>query len=176
MAEDHGPDFINWMLDADCEVAPHGYWHDLDRAFDHDKIYAGQYGIDANTEQIKRGVDAIEKISPGSVNGIRIPYGHFNEFTYQVVEQLGLKWASNIGIDDFIVPGQGFGPMPFKMRLGDCKYDVVEIPLDSQTYDWSIWVADERTNKALSPARWHPKIPGKYPCGRKPLGWRMLCI
>ena len=32
------------------------------------------------------------------------------------------------------------------MKLGDREYDVVEIPLDTQSYDWSIWVADEKEN------------------------------
>ena len=149
MVDECGSDFVKWMLDAGCEVASHGYWHDLNRVFDGDKIYAGQYGVDVNTEQIKRGVDALEKIQPGIVNGIRLPYGHFNEFTYEVIEQLGLKWTSNVGIDDFIVDGYGYGPMPFQMRLGEREYDIVEIPLDSQTYDWSIWVADETTNKTF---------------------------
>ena len=149
MAEEHGPEFVNWMLDAGCEVAPHGYWHDLDRVFDKDKIYAGQYEEDVNVEQIKRGIDAIEKIRTGTVNGVRLPYGYFNEFSYQAIEQLGLKWASHVGIDDFIVLGQGYGGMPFQMQLGDQKYDVVEIPLDSQTYDWSVLVADENTNKTF---------------------------
>lgn len=146
MAEDYGPEFVNRMLDSGCEVASHGYWHDLDRAFDEDKIYAGQYGPEVNAEQVKRGVEAIEKIKSGTVNGFRLPYGYFNEFSYQAIEEVGLKWTSHVGIDDFVVPGQGYGPMPFRMQLGAKIYDMVEIPMDSQTYDWSVLVADEKAN------------------------------
>jgi hypothetical protein len=35
------------------------------------------------------------------------------------------------------------------MTLGGRTFDVVEIPLDSQTYDWSIWVADEKENTSF---------------------------
>jgi peptidoglycan/xylan/chitin deacetylase (PgdA/CDA1 family) len=149
MAEEHGSEFIGWMFDAGCEVAPHGYWHDLDRVFEEKKVYAGHYGYDENLSQIRLGVVAINKFKQDSVKGIRLPYAHFNEYSYQVMEELGLEWASHVGIDDFVVPGQGFGGMPFQMRLGDKKYDIVEIPLDSQTYDWSIWVADEKANRTF---------------------------
>ena len=149
MAEQHGPGFVHWMFDAGCEVAPHGYWHDLDDVFEKNKVYAGQYGLSENLEQIKLGINAINSIKSGSVRGVRLPYGHFNEYSYQAMEQFGLEWASNVGFDDFIVPGQGYGGMPFQMQLGDRKYDIIEIPLDSQTYDWSIWVADEKTNNTF---------------------------
>lgn len=149
MAEDYGPDFVNWMFDAGCEVITHGYWHDLNRVFDKDKNYAGHYKLDINWEQTKRGIDVINKIKPDSVKGVRLPYTCFNEYSYQVIQDLGLKWTSHLGIDDFVVPGQGFGGMPFQMQLGDKKYDVVEIPLDTQTYDWAIWVADEKSNQTF---------------------------
>ena len=29
MADEHGPEFIEWMLAAECEVASHGYWHEM---------------------------------------------------------------------------------------------------------------------------------------------------
>ncbi|MEA3364650.1 MAG: hypothetical protein U9Q79_03330, partial [Candidatus Hydrogenedentes bacterium] len=83
---------------------------------------------------------------PGSVKGFRLPYGHFNEYTYDAFAEAGLLWTSNVSIDDFLVPGQGFGPAPFRMKLGDKAYPMVEIPLDTQTYDWCIWIADEKAN------------------------------
>ena len=44
MAQEHGPDFVNWMLDAGCEVACHGYVHDMNTRYRGDKVYAGHYG------------------------------------------------------------------------------------------------------------------------------------
>ena len=149
MAQKYGGEFVGWMLDAGCEVASHGYWHDLDRVFEKGKTYAAHYGLNENLQQIKRGIEALNSIKDCAVRGIRLPYGCFNEFSYQAMEQLGLTWTSHVGIDDFVVPGQGFGPLPFQMQLGDQKYNIVEIPLDSQTYDWSIWVADDNTNKTF---------------------------
>jgi len=146
MAEDYGPEFVEWMFDADCEVASHGYVHDLNKLYGGSKAYSGHYGPKENLKQVKDGIGAIDKIRPNTVRGIRLPYGHFNEYTYDAMEELGLAWSSNVGIDDFIVKGQGFGSAPFQMQLGDKLYRIVEIPLDSQTYDWSIWVADEKTN------------------------------
>lgn len=149
MAEEHGPDCLEWMLEAGCEIASHGYVHDLNRRYGGDRVYAGHYGPTENLEQIHDGIEAIHRFFPDTVRGVRMPYGHFNEFTYDAMERLGVVWSSNVGIDDFLRPGQGFGPMPFRMRLGDKLYPIVEIPLDSQTYDWTIWMADEEANRSF---------------------------
>ncbi|MDY7009422.1 MAG: polysaccharide deacetylase family protein [Planctomycetota bacterium] len=146
MAEEQGPEFVEWMLDADCEVAPHGYIHEMYQRYGGEDVYAGHYGPDENIKQVREGVDALNRICPSPVRGFRLPYGHFNEYTYDAFEQAGLVWSSNLGIDDFIAPGLGFGNAPFQMQLGQKVYPVVEIPLDSQTYDWSIWIADEQAN------------------------------
>jgi peptidoglycan/xylan/chitin deacetylase (PgdA/CDA1 family) len=146
MAAEHGPKFVNLMFDAGCEVASHGYVHDMNKRYGGDKIYAGHYGLKENLEQISDGITAINKIKPDSVRGVRLPYGHFNEYSFQAMEKLGLVWSSHVGADDFDVPGHGFGYAPFRMQLGDRLYRIVEIPLDSQTYDWAIWMADEQTN------------------------------
>ncbi|MHC4122267.1 MAG: polysaccharide deacetylase family protein [Planctomycetota bacterium] len=147
MAEEQDPEFIKWMLKADCEVAAHGYVHDMNKLYGGDYLYAGHYGPEENLEQIRKGVEAINKIHPDSVNGVRVPYSHFNEYTYDAIEKAGLKWTSNLGSDDFVVPGQGFGSAPFQIQLGDKLYPIIEIPIDSQTYDWPIWVADEKSNE-----------------------------
>jgi peptidoglycan/xylan/chitin deacetylase (PgdA/CDA1 family) len=146
MAQEHGPRFLEAMWDAGAEVAPHGYVHDLNKRHGGDDVYAGHYGPGENRQQVRDGIAAIEAIRPGSVRGFRLPYGHFNEFTYDAFAECGLLWTSNVGIDDFLIPGQGCGPAPFQMQLGDKQYPLVEIPLDSQTYDWSIWIADPVSN------------------------------
>ena len=109
-------------------------------------MYAGHYGPEVNLKQVQDGVAAIDAIRPGSVRGFRLPYGHFNEYSYGALAQLGLTWSSNVSGDDFVVPGNGYGFAPFQMRLGEKNYPIVEIPLDSQTYDWSIWMADDAAN------------------------------
>ncbi len=129
------------------EVASHGYVHDMHKRYGGCRVYAGQYGPRENVEQVRDGVAAIEKLFPGTVSGIRLPYGHFNEHTYDAIAALGLRWSSNVGIDDWLHPGQGFGGAPFHIKLGSRIYPIVEIPLDSQTFDWAIWMADERTNR-----------------------------
>lgn len=146
MAEEQGPAFVEAMWDSGCEVASHGYVHDLNKVHGGDRVYAGHYGPEENLRQVLDGVAALDAIRPGRVRGFRLPYGHFNEYSYDAFEQAGLAWSSNVGIDDFIAPGNGFGPAPFQMKLGDKAYPIVEIPLDSQTYDWSIWMADEQAN------------------------------
>lgn len=146
MAEDHGPGFVERMWDAGCEVASHGYVHDLNRRHGGTDVYAGHYGPEENLRQVRDGIAAIDAIRPGRARGFRLPYGHFNEHTYDAFEAAGLLWSSNVGIDDFLIPGNGYGPAPFRMQLGDKLYPIVEIPLDSQTYDWSIWIADEAAN------------------------------
>jgi peptidoglycan/xylan/chitin deacetylase (PgdA/CDA1 family) len=176
MVEDHGPDFVEWMLDAGCEVASHGYWHDLNKHYGGDKVYAGHYGLKENREQFERGIDAIHRIRPDVVKGVRIPYGFFNEFTYDAFEQLGVRWTSNVGIDDFVVPGQGFGPAPFQIGVGEKVYPLVEIPLDSQTFDWAIWVADPAANSMFVQAVETYCHSRKVPFDRSPGGaaaiWR----
>lgn len=149
MAEDHGPLFVRWMLDSGSEVASHGYVHDLNKQYGGDRVYAGHYGFEKNLKQVNDGVTALNKIDPNCVRGFRVPYAHFNEFTYDAIEKTGLVWSSNVGIDDFVVPGQGFGTQPFQMQLGERVYSLVEIPFDSQTYDWSVWVADESEDKTF---------------------------
>jgi peptidoglycan/xylan/chitin deacetylase (PgdA/CDA1 family) len=153
MAEEHGGRFLEAMLEAGCEVASHGYVHDLDKQYGGTLAYAGHYGPEENRNQVLEGVRALEKAigtsTRCSVGGIRLPYGHFNEYTYDAIAEAGLVWSSNVGIDDFVVPGQGFGPQPFRFGLGEKTYPVVEIPLDSQTFDWPIWIAGEQTHSVF---------------------------
>ena len=52
MAEEQGPAFVRWILDAGCEVAAHGYVHDMNRRYDAAKAYAGHYGPSENTAQV----------------------------------------------------------------------------------------------------------------------------
>jgi len=152
MVEAYGAGFVKRMLDTGSEIAPHGYVHDLNKFYGGDKVYAGHYGPVENGMQISRGIEAIENHFPDEVRGYRLPYGHFNEYTYDAIENAGLAWASNVGIDDFIHPSQGFGTQPFQFGLGDKVYDIVEIPLDSQTFDWAIWMADESANRQFTEA------------------------
>ncbi len=149
MIDENNPGFVKRMLESGSEVAPHGYVHDLNKQYGGDRVYAGHYGPDENKKQINDGIRALERHFPGSVNGYRLPYGHFNEYSYDAIEDAGLKWASNLGIEDFINPDNGCGTQPFKFGLGDKIYDLIEIPLDSQTYDWTIWMADEKSNKSF---------------------------
>jgi hypothetical protein len=149
MAEEQGPAVVRWMLDAGCEVASHGYVHELNKRYGGDKVYAGHYGPEENRRQVVDSLAVFERIGKGCVRGMRLPYAHFNEHTYDAIEAAGLQWASNVGIDDFVAPGQGFGGAPFRMQLGEKRYRVVEIPLDSQTFDWPIWIADEAANGAM---------------------------
>jgi len=146
MAEEQGPAFVEWMWDAGCEVASHGYIHELHERYGGSDVYAGHYGPEQNERQVREGIAALDAIRPGMVRGFRLPYGHFNEFSYDAFEAAGLSWISNVGADDFLAPGSGFGPMPFQMQLGEKAYPLVEIPFDSQTYDWSIWMADPVSN------------------------------
>ncbi len=150
MAEEHGAEFLGAVLEAGCEIASHGYVHDLDKQYGGTLVYAGHFGREENRRQVGDGIRAVEKAMRGAVGykvrGIRLPYGHFNEHTYEAIADAGLAWASNVGSDDFTVPGQGFGSQPFQIGLGERKYPVVEIPLDSQTFDWPIWIADARTH------------------------------
>jgi len=153
MAVEKDGRFLRWMLEAGCEVASHGYVHDMNKRYGGDRVYAGHYGPKENGEQVRDGLAALNGIlkghGAGPVSGMRFPYGHFNEYTYEAVEEAGLSWTSNVGMDDFITPGMGYGNAPFTMKLGSRVFNVVEIPLDSQTYDWSIWVADERENESF---------------------------
>ncbi len=146
MADEWGPEFIEAMWDVGCEVAPHGYVHDMNKRYGGDDVYAGHYGPHENLQQVRDAIMALESIRAGSVRGFRLPYGHFNEYTYDAFSACNLLWTSNLGIDDFLIPGQGYGAAPFQIKLGEKLYPLVEIPLDSQTYDWSIWMADEANN------------------------------
>ncbi len=149
MIEERDPNFAQRMLDGGSEIAPHGYVHDLNKRYGGDKVYAGHYGPEENKIQINAGIQAIEKSCSSTVKGYRLPYGHFNEYSYDAIEGARLQWTSNVGIDDFIQPDNGYGTQPFQIGLGDKIYNLVEIPLDSQTFDWPIWIADEKTNKSF---------------------------
>jgi peptidoglycan/xylan/chitin deacetylase (PgdA/CDA1 family) len=149
MIEDRGPGFVQRMLEGGSEIAPHGYVHDLNERHGGDRVYAGHYGPVENKMQVNDGIQAIEKVFPDAVKGCRLPYGHFNEYSYDAIEGAGLQWTSHLGIDDLIHPDYGYGPQPFQIGLGDRIYNLVEIPLDSQTFDWPIWIADEETDKSF---------------------------
>lgn len=149
MIEDYGPDFAQYMLNTSSEIAPHGYIHDLNKLYGGNKVYAGHYGPEENKRQINDALNVFERHFPGAVRGFRVPYGHFNEYTYDAIENAGLKWTSNLGIEDLLKPGNGYGSQPFQFGLGEKIYSLTEIPLDSQTYDWAIWIADETANKTF---------------------------
>ena len=123
MAEEHGSEFLGAMLAAGCEVASHGYVHDLDKQYGGTLAYAGHFGRRENRSQVLGGVRVLEaamrRFAPHKVQGIRLPYGHFNEYTYEAIAAAGLSWSSNLGSDDFVVPGQGFGSQPFQIGLGE---------------------------------------------------------
>lgn len=179
MAEEQGPEFVRWMVESGSEIATHGYVHDLNKLHGGDAVYAGHYGPGENRRQIRDGIAALERHFPGAVRGVRMPYGHFNEFTYDAIEELGLAWASNVAIDDFTGTGGAFGAAPFRMRLGGKTYPMVEIPLDSQTYDWCIWAADETANRAfVDPVRRYCERKGipfeRTPAGGVPI-WLARC-
>jgi peptidoglycan/xylan/chitin deacetylase (PgdA/CDA1 family) len=141
MIEDRGPDFARRMLHSGSEIAPHGYVHDLNQRHGGDRVYAGHYGPVENELQINDGIRAIEMGLSSKVKGYRLPYGHFNEYSYEAIEKAGLQWTSHVGID--------FGTQPFQFGLGDEIYNLVEIPLDNQTFDWPIWMADEKNNQSF---------------------------
>jgi len=141
MAAEQGPDFVKRMQASGSEVAPHGYWHDMFHFGEYP--YHGHYGLDENMESLKRSRAVLEDIIGAPVRGVRIPYGHFNEHTYAAIEALGFAWTSNVEIDNMLSPSEACGCAPFAPVLGGKRYSFIEIPVDSQTYDWSIWVADE---------------------------------
>ncbi|MEN8230532.1 MAG: polysaccharide deacetylase family protein [Bacteroidota bacterium] len=149
MIEERGPGFVQRMLDSGSEIAPHGYVHELNKRHGGEKVYAGHYGAVENSMQVNDGIQVIEKKFPDTVKGYRLPYGHFNEYSYDALEAAGLQWSSHVGIDDFMHPENGYGTQPFQMGLGDKIYDLIEIPLDSQTFDWPIWMADETSNPSF---------------------------
>jgi peptidoglycan/xylan/chitin deacetylase (PgdA/CDA1 family) len=180
LVEEHGGECIEHMVDAGCEVACHGYVHDMNDRYGGERVYAGHYGPVENTEQVQEGIrvlnSVLSRFGSGGVRGMRFPYGHFNEFTYEAAEAAGLSWTSNVGMDDFTIAGQGFGNMPFLMKLGERVYDLVEIPLDSQTYDWTVWVADEAVDGPFVEALRRYCSGKELPLSRSPRGavqvWR----
>jgi peptidoglycan/xylan/chitin deacetylase (PgdA/CDA1 family) len=141
MAEEQGPEFVRAMDECGSEVASHGQWHDI--AIDAGYPFHGQYGIEVNRESIHRSCGVLSDIIGSPVNGIRLPYGHLNEHSYEAIEEEGLAWASNVAIEDYQNSELGYGCAPFRPVINGRPYGFVEIPLDSQTYDWSIWIADE---------------------------------
>jgi len=143
MAEDHGGDFVAAMMDSGAEVATHGYLHDMQGI--PGRVYHGHYGRDAVKRDIEMGVRALEKIPGLTVNGCRLPYGHFNNYCYDLFEEFGFRWTSNTGILDIdnYEDGPRFCSNPSRVRVAGKLYPLVEIPLDGTTYDWAILVADE---------------------------------
>lgn len=180
MADEHGPEFVQWMVDSGSEIAPHGYIHDLNKKYGGEDVYAGHYGKEENLKQIMDGIAALEKICPGQIKGFRLPYCHFNEFSYDALEEAGLIWASHVNIEDFLAPGQGYGPMPFQIKLDQKLYPIVEIPLDSQTYDWAIWIADEESNHGFVESVRRYCVLKNIPFDRSPKGafniWKQRAI
>ena len=141
MAVEQGPDFVKRLHDAGSEVASHGHWHEMPGDTAH--TYHGQRGYEENLESVRRSLDALERIIGQRPTGMRIPYGHFNEHTYDAMAAEGVQWTSNVNMENLSDPTQAYGPVPFRPELGGKRYDFIEIPVDSQTYDWSIWVADD---------------------------------
>lgn len=173
MAEEHGPGFVRTMHECGSEVASHGYVHDL--TIDAGYPFHGQYGIEINRDSIHRSCAILTDIIGEPVSGIRLPYGHLNEHSYEAIEEEGLVWVSNVSIEDYQNPELGYGCAPFRPVIDGRPYNFVEVPLDSQTYDWSVWIADESNAAFIERVRAFTEREG-IPFERTPSGavviWR----
>jgi len=153
MARDRGPAFVRTLDECGCEIASHGFYHELQLGEKDPYSYHGHYGLAENLESLSRSIEVLSGMTGKPIAGVRLPYAHLNEYSYEAIERLGLSWASNFGIDDMLDPSQGFGPAPFRPALGERVFDFVEIPLDTQTYDWAIWIADENNPSFIERVR-----------------------
>jgi len=149
MAEEHGKRFLPWMEASGSEVGCHGYVHDLNRRYGGDRVYAGHYGERENREQVEDGLRALNRLLHAPVRGFRLPYGHFNEYSYAAIAAAGITYASHMNIESSYAGRFGFGPRPFRPVFDGQPSTLVEIPLDSETYDWAIWIADAQANRAF---------------------------
>ena len=167
MAQERGPDFVRRIHTAGSEVASHGHWHDLFR-FGKYPCH-GHYGPDENLQSMKQSKDTLQQIIRAEIRGVRIPYGHFNEHTYDAIAAAGYAWTSNVAGENILDPSQGYGPAPFMPVLGGKAYPFVEIPLDADTYDWALWMADENNPSFIRRVHLYAEQ-RKIPLARTPAG------
>lgn len=174
MAEDYGGDFVAAMARSGAEVATHGYLHDMHGIAD--RVYHGHYGHDAIRRDLERGIDVLQRTPGVRVRGCRLPYGHLNEYCYDVFEELGLLWASNAAILDIdnYADGPWFCSNPSRVRVANRAYPIVEIPTDGATYDWSILVADQHNPDYFAAVQEFVRERGLQGFTRTPAGAAMI--
>jgi peptidoglycan/xylan/chitin deacetylase (PgdA/CDA1 family) len=121
------PDVCRRIADAGCEIALHGYAHELNA------------GLDRSEEEaiLDRSIEAIEKLTGSGPAGYRAPSGDVTEQTLELLISRGITYDSSLMGHDY---------QPYKVRLGTTfptggppawgeETDLVELP-------WS-WTLDD---------------------------------
>ena len=117
VAEEHG-EAVAAVQEAAQDIAGHGYAH---RNLD---------GLPAAEQEaeIGRAIDAIGAACGQRIVGWRSPWGTYDRCTYEALERLGFKWASNWS-------RSMWGTSPFYPVFDRTNFRVVEIPFDDVHFD-----------------------------------------
>ena len=121
------PDVCRRIVDAGCEVALHGYAHELNA------------GLDRADEEaiLDRSIEAIERLTGSRPAGYRAPSGDVTEQTLELLISRGITYDSSLMGHDY---------QPYRVRLGTTfpddgppswgvETDLIELP-------WS-WTLDD---------------------------------
>lgn len=155
VAEEYG-EAVRAVCQARQDIAGHGYSHrNLDGLSESEQ-----------ESEIQRTVDAIGVASGKRIVGWRCPWGTYDRHTYEVLEQLDFKWASNWS-------RSMWGSLPFYPMLDGKTFKLVEIPFDDVHFDaqmynkyqaapdqvlplWQNYMAEARRSNGLFVLLSHP--------------------
>ena len=121
------PDVCRQIADAGCEVALHGYAHELNAGLEREQ----------EADILDRSIDAVERLTGARPSGYRAPSGDVTEQTLELLISRDLAYDSSLMGHDY---------QPYRVRLGTTfpddgppkwgdETDLVELP-------WS-WTLDD---------------------------------
>lgn len=109
-------DKIEMIHHKNHEIANHGYEHEN----------FGLLDKDSQRDLLVKSNKIIQEIIGKSPRGFRAPEGEINKETYDLLEELGFDYDSSL-MDDYI---------PYDLKIDDTSYDILEIPIQWQNYDF----------------------------------------
>jgi peptidoglycan/xylan/chitin deacetylase (PgdA/CDA1 family) len=107
------PEEVYAIVDANHEIGCHGYEHE----------HMAMLSLSDQYEAIRKGMEAIFKITGKKPLGLRVPEGEMTIDTLIAAKELGICYSSSLYNDD----------VPYFNDLGTCK--LLEIPVQWSLYD-----------------------------------------
>lgn len=112
---DHYTDSCRYIIDEGHEIAHHNYDHEWPPRTEPEK----------EREVFKRGMDALYRLTGTQPAGYRAPGWEFSEITFDLLQEYGIRYSSNMMDDE----------KPYEFTRGGKRTGIIELPVS--------WILDD---------------------------------